>query len=318
MGANYREINYALRPAKNVERKMFCEAFHRLSPFAKVDSYRYVGLGSTYFSDFILFHKALNLRQMISIEEDGVNENRFTFNKPYNCVKLEIGHSNVVLPRLKWDCRSIVWLDFTAKMKRTVIKDIALITSKISSGSVLLVTLNADPETLSGENEIHEKIDLLKSEVGVSKVPADLSPKSFAGWGTANVYRNIINNQIEETLAARNGVLPAGARLRYKQVFFFHYEDGAMMMTTGGVFYDEGQELLFNKCGFHLLDFYRDTDVGYKIEVPCLTFKEIHALDKQLPRIDGSTIQLPDVPDADILKYEKIYRYFPSFTETSF
>jgi hypothetical protein len=203
-------------------------------------------------------------------------------------------------------------------MKRSVIKDIAFITSKISSGSVILITLNADSETLSDGKGIQEKIDLLKSEVGVTKVPADLEPKHFAGWGTANVYRQIINNQIEETLVSRNGILTSGARLSYKQLFFFHYDDGAMMMTTGGIFYDEGQELHYTQCGFHVLDFYRDADIGYKIEVPCLTFKEIHELDKQLPRINGSLVELPDVPDSDILKYEKIYRYFPAFTEASF
>jgi hypothetical protein len=55
MSSSYRKINYTLRPAKNIERKMLCEAFHKLHPFGKVQNYRYIGFGSTYFSDFILF-----------------------------------------------------------------------------------------------------------------------------------------------------------------------------------------------------------------------------------------------------------------------
>jgi len=40
--SSYRDINYALRPAKAVERKMLCEAFRRLYPFGNIDAYRYV------------------------------------------------------------------------------------------------------------------------------------------------------------------------------------------------------------------------------------------------------------------------------------
>jgi len=76
--------------------------------------------------------------------------------------------------------------------------------------------------------------------------------------------------------------------------------------------------LIFDKCGFQLLDFYRQGADGYKIEVPCLTFKEIRRLDEQLPRGEGATVELPNVPEADIKKYEKIYRYFPAFAESNF
>ena len=54
MPKSYESVNYVLRPAKNIERKMFCEAFRRLAEFGRVDSYRYVGFGSTFFSDFSL------------------------------------------------------------------------------------------------------------------------------------------------------------------------------------------------------------------------------------------------------------------------
>ncbi|HYX17747.1 MAG TPA: O-methyltransferase, partial [Nostoc sp.] len=50
-----------------------------LSPFGEVAAYRYVGFGSTYFSDFILFHKSLHIEDMISIEKDKYAKTRFEY-----------------------------------------------------------------------------------------------------------------------------------------------------------------------------------------------------------------------------------------------
>lgn len=49
--ASYREVNYSVRPAKSVERKMMIEAFRRLHLAWGIGCYRYVGMGSIYFSD---------------------------------------------------------------------------------------------------------------------------------------------------------------------------------------------------------------------------------------------------------------------------
>jgi len=70
MPPSYRIINYALRPAKAIERRMLCAAFERLHPFQRIQDYRYVGFGSIYFSDFQLLHRQLGITDMLSIERD--------------------------------------------------------------------------------------------------------------------------------------------------------------------------------------------------------------------------------------------------------
>jgi len=62
------KVNYVLRPAKNVERKMLCEAFQRLTNFASLREYRYIGFGSIFFSDFTLFHRNLGISDLIDID----------------------------------------------------------------------------------------------------------------------------------------------------------------------------------------------------------------------------------------------------------
>ena len=73
------KLDYRLRPAKSIERKMLAESFRRLSQFGRVDLYRYVGFGSLYFSDFLLFHKLLGFKHMLSIEksDDSNVQSRF-------------------------------------------------------------------------------------------------------------------------------------------------------------------------------------------------------------------------------------------------
>ena len=68
--ASYDQINYYLRPSKHVERNMLAAAFMRLREFGSLEAYRYVGMGSVNFSDFVIFHRLLGVSPMISIEKD--------------------------------------------------------------------------------------------------------------------------------------------------------------------------------------------------------------------------------------------------------
>ena len=68
MAKSFTKIDYRLRPAKAVERRMMAEAFLRLRPFGSVESYRYIGMGSVYFSDFLLFHGLCGFDPMSSLE----------------------------------------------------------------------------------------------------------------------------------------------------------------------------------------------------------------------------------------------------------
>lgn len=63
-----RPVNYRLRPAKNIERKMMGEVFGRLSAVEPLKAYQYVGFGAEFFSDFALYHQTLGIADMSSIE----------------------------------------------------------------------------------------------------------------------------------------------------------------------------------------------------------------------------------------------------------
>ncbi|NVM20275.1 MAG: hypothetical protein HWN68_00660 [Desulfobacterales bacterium] len=312
MKASYEKINYNIRAAKCIERKMLCESFRRLSVFGKIESYNYVGFGSTYFSDFSFFHKSLDIRNMISIEKDENNKDRFEFNRPFRCIKMEYGSSNEILQKLNWDARTILWLDYDGRLNQEVLLDINSFCTKVTPGSLIIISVNAEPG-----KELGTRFQKLRDAVGHKKIPEGTREKDLLKWGTAKVFRAIIYNEIMQILNGRNGVRSQGNKLCYRQLFNFNYSDGAKMLTTGGIIYDEGQRPLFDRCSFRDLLYIREEDEAYHIEIPNLTFKEIRYLDEQLPRKQGQTLTISGVRQADINKYEKVYRYFPAFTEAN-
>ena len=317
MTASYERIHYGLRPAKNVQRKMLVETIRRLSEFGVVDSYRYIGFGSTYFSDFILFHKLLGIRNMISIERDISNKPRFEFNRPYNCIRMLFGESNEVLPTLAWNVKTILWLDYDGSLESSVLTDVKYFCASAVPGSVIIVTVNAEPREL---DEGKPRLEELQKSLGKDRIPPDVKEEDLSDWGTAAVFRRILASEILETLSERNGGLTEENKIEYQQLFYFCYRDGDRMLTTGGVVYEKGQGPIIARCGFDRLSFLRFSQNAKSkpcvLEVPKLTYKEIRHLDRQLPRLKGKKLTARRVPSADIKKYENIYRYFPTFAET--
>ncbi len=123
---------------------MMCEALQRLDIYCSLQEYSYVGFGSMYFSDFMLFHKRLGIDDMVSIERDRHHREPFEFNLPFDCVQMQFGKSTSVLPKLEWDKPSIVWLDYEETVTPTTLADINTIVEKCSSGGTLIITVNSD------------------------------------------------------------------------------------------------------------------------------------------------------------------------------
>lgn len=307
---SYEKIHYGLRPAKNIERKMLAEAFRRLSEFGTIESYRYIGFGSTYFSDFSLFHKSLGITNMLSIEWDAENDERFRFNRPFRCVQIRFGDSNQVLPTLSWNERTILWLDYDRKLDCAVLTDVSWFCAHAVPGSAILVTVNAKPDRFD-----QEPLQQLRDRVGEEKVSPAIQETELSGWGTADVYRRIITNEIQEKLDSRNGGRSAGSRMLYRQLFNFRYADGPKMLTVGGLLFEEGQSNIVGKCAFETLPFVKTGEEPYLIEVPNLTFRELRYLDAQLPISDPRQLDAPSIPEKDLERYARVYRYFPAFVD---
>jgi hypothetical protein len=332
--SSYEKINYSLRPAKNIERKMLCEAFCRLSTIHKIEKYQYIGFGSTYFSDFNLIHRTLGINNLISIEKDVNNQERFEFNKPFSCIDIKFGLSNDVLPTLNWSKFSIVWVDYDSKISDGLLEDINTIVFNIKPGSVFLITVDVKPdhnkdELLKPEVIQSLRVNELKKRVNPLKLPSEIEKINLDYVENPKMIYKIISDQINEILVKRNGGYNKNKKLSYKQLFHFIYDDGTLMLTLGGVIFSPSQQKLIDTINFNDLDFIREEDEPFNIDIPQLTFKEITALDALLPENinfnTGKVIaskaknkSIPKLKSNDVKKFSKIYRYFPNFAEASF
>jgi hypothetical protein len=306
--ASYQKVDYRLRPAKHIERKMIADAVRRLDRVSALSLYRYIGFGSPFFSDFSLFHKALDIAEMVSIERMVEDKPRFEFNRPFDCVALEFGESGDILPDLDWSVRSIVWLDYDKKLSSGPLADVETVIANAASPSVILVTVNADPGAYPDRaKKLRDRLPGL--------VPIDATDDTLGGWGMAEVYRSIIDERIQITLRNRNHGMSAGAVVVYEQLFNFHYQDGMPMLTVGGVVFDEGLRAQIDHCSFGDFDFTRDGTESCDISVPNVTPKEMRRLNEALPSATPSEISQAGLTAADIETYARVYRYFPTYVD---
>lgn len=324
MTGSFKKIDYRLRPAKHVERIMLCDTYRRLR-FESLERYQYIGMGSVYFSDFILFHKALGIQSMYSIESVVTPQvqRRFEDNRPFSNVTMLWGSASTVLPTVDLSKKSILWLDYDGRLDVGVLNDISAVTSRISSGSMLTISVQCLPNNgarVEGfdfkESSKTQLLDFATHTFGKQRVEAKWKESDLAGWGTAIFFRELLQNELNSALATRNGV-PDTQKIAAKQVIHFHYSDGAYMLTVGWVFHSADDEPIFESCNFPGLDFYRPAEDSFKISLPLLTLRELRSLERQLPLPDASDVELGSIPIGDATKFIALYRYFPNFAITS-
>lgn len=308
---SFERVDYTVRPAKNIERKMMAEMFSRLGELRKVEAYKYVGLGSTFFSDFVLFHKLLGITDLVSIEKEVEHKNRITFNKPYNCIQVEFGDTTDVLPRLDWREPAIVWLDYDDRINARKLDDIVYLAENFASASFLAVTLPAFPETflLGSPPALPRRLERMRAMLE-GKVPDSWRPRDVLDLPKAQ--KGIANALIVDALARRNAALKPDDKIYYEQALFFRYADSTPMMTFGGFFLTQRDSRLLKRARLGDLPFFKQGDIYYHLDPPKLTIRERRLLDTQLP---GSNARCPGVSRGFVDKYAQLYRYFPYFVE---
>lgn len=268
---------------------------------------------------------------MISIEQNVEDKQRFEFNKPFKCIDLRFGHSNEVLPMLGWKELTILWLDYDGQLDSSSLEDVGLFCTKACSGSVIIVTVNAHADQFdqsAGEEKVSDfRLNRLKDQVGDERIPPAISGKDLNLKNKAKVLYRIISNEIADILQKRNSGLDEDEKISYSQLFHFTYQDGAKMLTVGGILWNRKDIDNLSKCEFKLLNYFRNADEPFNIGVPKLTFREIKYLDKLIPVFDqngnlslsisqNDLKELSMVPQEDITNYISVYRFFPHFAET--
>ncbi|MBI1814414.1 MAG: hypothetical protein HYR72_05510 [Deltaproteobacteria bacterium] len=316
---SYEKFNYAVRPNKRTQRKMIFEALARYVSVFPKRRFSYVGFGSMWFSDFLYAHRRLGVKTLTSVERtEGYR--RAVFNRPFKCVRVVEGNSSEVLPSLSWKDASIVWLDYDYVPESESLQDIALLASKLASGSVLIVTYDARPPWKDGDKA-------KAREAALRRVFGDAVPftsKKRTGAKTQKPGPGLTHqSEYMPTLVSllwthlKNLLVQNGRAVSEKPtwapLFSFHYRDGAPMVTIGAALLNPHDALHVHEgeLSSHLP--YLRGEALFRIAIPPLTQKERTELDRRLP---SRNVNLPfPLAQEQIESYADLYRYYPLFAE---
>jgi hypothetical protein len=324
-------INYTIRPAKFVERKIIRDMLFKVDSFQSISSYKYIGFGSKYFTDFNLFHKSLHIDDMTSIEGDVENSIKYEFNKPFDCIDVQMGNSNEVLNRLEFNKNFIAWLDYDYGFNESMLIDIEILMENIHSGSVAIISYNSIAHKIGNLRDEFKDEDSTHKELLIKKlaklIPEQYIPSNIPEQGLAKadnyskIVREIFQNKINNFLIDKNSALTEGEKWKFEQFIFFQYKDGTDMGTLGWIFYQEKDKQKFEACKLETSEFYRGESEFYKISIPNFTVKELNKLQNMMPlkgEVDRTNLPVEIYLDEDIISFSQIYKYYPSFMNVDF
>ncbi len=315
MRGSFDRVDYSLRPAKHAERRMLAEIFRRLRPFRPPEDYTYIGLGSIWFADFILFHRLLGVRRMVSIEREVASTARVRANRPFRSIRLDFRDTSVALPALRWNQPYYLWLDYDDPLNTNILADMTIVAARARSGTALAVTVQshcAPDAAATADDGGPSAIERFRDRFGRERVPEGVFDEDLFGWRFATLSRRMLIAEIEATLATRNAV-PDIEQMSFRPICEIEYEDGAKMTTIVGMFVAARDEARFADCEFGRLDFVDAPGGLLRIRVPILTMREIRQLERCLPRVSAGLIKVGSVPPNHARRFADLYRYFPNF-----
>ena len=302
------KIDYALRPKKQIERRIIIDLLIGLSELGfPINAYKYIGFGSYYFYDFKLIHKYIGISKMISLEWDEDAIDRCSFNKPYSCISILSGSLSSNLDVLG-DEPVIAWLDYEGFVTSEKLNEIEMFTREAALGSVLITT-----HGLQYAYDIRKQNDY---DEFYSENFRSILGNTFASPTNRNssAHREgLTHAAIYE--AIRRGISSRTDKSVHQNLFQFSYKDSSKMCSFGGVICDslKAKDIVKKfKRQKHLN--VTETKQLYDIYYPVLTKKEKRAIDERLPR-RKLTKKLLDLDCIDFDRYKEIYRFSPNYGE---
>jgi len=316
---SFEKLNYAVRANKNVERKLIVEILKLVgsTDYFRIRDYQYIGFGSISFADFSLLHRAIGMTDMTSIEKETTRERRLNFNKPFDCIKLILREYSDAITDLNWEKRSFVWLDYDDPLSPAMFSDLKRTLLKVSSGSLVFISANADSYQLdsrNGDKDPSTPADVLRLVAGQANLPAD-SDKRLGRAKFPGLVGDIFAN------AFMNAIFEGRPEVRVIPLMNLTYSDNVPMVTYGGIIVGEVDRIAFETIPGRDKFSELAGPVQFELSVPNLTAKEKMKFDQLLPprNVVPSVAQLGfELKEKEIESYIKFYLQYPVFGEYQF
>jgi hypothetical protein len=314
---SFKQFHYGLRPSKQVERKIMIEVLLRLSNAGySMTNYTYLGFGSPYYVDFVMFHKYLFIERMICVEWGDIKK-RMRFNKPFKFIKLRLGALLTHIPSIRPNTKYLVWLDYDRSLDLEVLQDLDGCLTRMARNSIFIVTVDARPKLPTDEFELEDKTTQQRERLTAkvyrewfrSYIDESITRDSISRSHVANLFYRVIAERIRLSLSKREG------DLRFFQIFNYVYRDGAPMLTVGGIVCDQQDYTALQQSGVLEHRFVRNTDDALEISVPPLTFREKQWLDSRLDKKLKADKLVFELEEEFLRNYKIFYKEYPTFVE---
>lgn len=333
-GAN---VPYQLRTNKFVERQVFLDVLDHVRLWNGPAKYVYASMGGRFLEDFKLINERFAIEKMISIESDKLTCQRQQFNRPYSFIDCRLQSSAEFVTEFdrltpeEGNVRFIVWLDYAvANERQQQLQEYRDLISKLATGDVVKITLNANLDTVRNTADFKRTIDFKRAVLDKVReqldeyMPADeiaaenLNPKSFARLLARSVK-----------IAAFKGI-GENQSCEIRHLVAFRYRDGfhQMVTVTAIVADDELNASIDNDSVFGDWPLRaKEWDNVQQIDVPDMSLKErarINGLlftDNEFSLHEGLPFRF-DSNDNESLRlfknYIVHYRRYPSFGRVSY
>jgi hypothetical protein len=312
-----KSVSYDLRPSKQTERKIMVDLLKiALGCGIPINEYRYVGMGANRFYDFVLFHKYLGIRNMISLEHANDMIARAHFNNPYRFIKVRNEGFSEFLSSDVHDKNTVFWLDYDGTLSTDITLDIAQLSTKLKVGDFCFVTVSAEvPASLRSEKSAAGKLRLAKDVFG--DVAGGLTSVDVEQSGFHKAVSKILSAAFQNAFALRRD----GIFVKLLQI---QYADGVRMITYGGALLNEAVADPYRKRVNDSMPFLNVmSDQLYTIRSLSLTEKERGLFDRAVTHTSSlsaerNTLRRLHFTETDLDSYKELLRYMPRYVETIF
>jgi len=300
------KVNYSIRPAKQVERRLIINSYNQLREcWYKISNYQYIWFGSVFYVDFILFHKFLWISNMTCFEQMKI-PNRMEFNKPYDFINVINWSFTDNYNSLDFTKESLIWLDYENGLTEEIVSDFEdIISNNIVNWSIITLTLHC---FLPWWKEARQ--DYLGKFESLIKIYSEKEIKDITKKNLSKVYSEILIWKLNDIFLNKDD------NLWFKTLYNFIYKDWATMMTIWFIF-DEKPKLKTLSSNNVVLSSDQQC-ISKNIEVPIITNREKNYIDWNLKEIKDDynfLISKIEIKEKDLKNYIEFYKEYPSFWE---
>lgn len=307
-------LPYRLRPNKAVDRELFLSLLMRLAPKLALEKYHYVGLGGPFLEDFRLIHGRVGIAKMTCIETEEQVHKRQLFNRPI--ASIECVHKSLedYLDETNLDSPAIIWFDYTEpKGITSQIERFARTIGTVPIGSVLRITLNANPSSLGRPDGNLSEAELMEWRLqAFQRRLGALFPNGLIadGMKQENFGKSLLHAL---KLAVEKEVLSFRDR-RIAWALATHYADGQAMVTAALVVCQNDDKTIEDVV--KAWEFHATTDAPHRVDLPALSTLERLTMESSDDAQAKMGFELPtsNMGENPFDVFKKFYRIYPHFS----